>query len=107
MAHITEKRLYAVSPQPLISNGTTLGRVQVTDACDLFVVGQLVILESSTQPAITLKVKRIPDDTTLLLGPDNEPVQNYSNVSANNFSFFLLFSPNSNDSYDICMAIAL
>jgi hypothetical protein len=82
MAHITEKRLYAVSPQPLIANGTTNGRIEVTNACNLFVVGQIVILKSSTQQPARYKIKRIPDDVTVVLGPEDKPIQNTSDVSA-------------------------
>lgn len=82
MAHITEKRLYAVSSQPLTADGTAQGNIQVDDACNLFVVGHIVILKSDTQPMIRLKIKRMPDDTTLLLGPENTNVRSFSDVSA-------------------------
>lgn len=82
MAKITEKRLYAVPLQPLIGDGTTTGQIQVANACNLFVVGQLVILKSNTQPSNIFKIKRIPDDSTIILGPDKTPIHVYSDVSA-------------------------
>ena len=82
MAHITEKRLYAVSPQLLTASGTVLGEIKVADACNLFVVGQIVILRSNTQPSTTLKIKRMPDDTTVILGPEKSPIHITSDMSA-------------------------
>lgn len=82
MAHITEKRLYAVSPKSFIADGTSSGRIQVTDACHYFVVGQVVILKSTTQLPARFKIKRMPDDNTMILGPEDKPVQITSDVSA-------------------------
>lgn len=80
MAKITEKRLYAVSPQNLTVNGTSQGEVKVADS-SLFVVGHLVVLASNTQTPLELKIKRIPDATTIWLGPRDKPIQEYTDVS--------------------------
>lgn len=82
MAHITEKRLYAVSSQPFVSDGTIFGRIEVANACDLFVVGQIVILKSATQASSLFKIKRMPGGDFIILGPENTPVQVHSDLSA-------------------------
>lgn len=80
MVKITEKRLYAVAPQSLTSNGTADGRLTVAFS-SLFTVGQIVGLRSNTLQPIELKINRIPDSTTILLGPVDKPIQNRSDIS--------------------------
>jgi hypothetical protein len=82
MAKITEKRLLAVSPKLLTTNGNLNGYTTIADACYHFVVGQVVLLKSGTQPTLILKVKRIVDPDTVYLGPTDKPVQNYTDISA-------------------------
>lgn len=81
MAKITEKRLYRVSPQAFTSNGTSLGALTITDS-SVFVVGHIVVLKSNTQPSITLKVKRIPNSTTILVGEEKTPIYRFVDISA-------------------------
>lgn len=81
MARITEKRLYAVPPQLLIANGNNVGHLKIDDT-SLLVVGHIIRLTSNTQPIVTLKVKRVLDKNTLVVGPDNQPIHVYSDVSA-------------------------
>lgn len=81
MAKITEKRLYKVEPQAFTSNGTSFGALTIADSC-VFVVGHIVIIKSNTQPSIILKVKRIPNATTILVGEEKSPIYKYEDISA-------------------------
>jgi hypothetical protein len=75
-----EKRLEAVSPQLLQSDGTTSGRVSVQDA-SLFKVKQQIILNSSSQDSTHLEVKRILDINTMILGPKSTNIKEYTDLS--------------------------
>jgi hypothetical protein len=63
-----EKKWRQVSAVPLTSNGKENGEVTVADACQ-FKVGQLVVLSSTSQPDLRVKVKRIPSPTIIVFGP--------------------------------------
>jgi hypothetical protein len=80
VAKITEKKLYAVAPQAFTSNGTILGLVSIADT-SLFVVGHIVIIGSSTQETLTLKIKRISSPTEMYVGTENTPVHSRTNIS--------------------------
>jgi len=81
MAKITEKRLYKVNPQAFTSDGTFFGALTIADS-STFVVGHVIILKSSTQPNLILKIKRIPNASTILVGEDKTPIYKYSDISA-------------------------
>lgn len=81
MAKITEKRLYAVQSQLLTSNGNNVGEFEIADS-SILTVGQIIKLASNTQETLTLKVKRIPNRTMVVVGPADKPVGAYSNISA-------------------------
>lgn len=81
MAKITEKRLYAVPPQAFTSDGTTLGQLTVADS-SFFVVGHIIQLLSDNQQPLVLKIKRIPNSTTILVGEDKTPIYQRTDISA-------------------------
>jgi len=82
MSNITEKRLYSVPPTPLTSDGSISGALTVADNCILR-VGQVIILKSSTQDNLSLKVKKVlPDRVTLLVGPISKGVSHKTDISA-------------------------
>lgn len=81
MARITEKRLYAVSPQNFTSDGTANGQLTVADT-RLFCVGQVIKLLSDTQQPYLLKIKRIPNLHTILVGLPTKPIQDRADISA-------------------------
>jgi hypothetical protein len=81
MAKITEKRLYAVPPQAFTANGGVSGKVTIADTRK-FIVGHIVLVKSSTQPTLTLKVKRIVSTTEMYVGPEKEPIQVRTDLSA-------------------------
>lgn len=75
-----EKKWAAVSAQSLTSDGTVNGEVSVPFSY-LFRVGQVVILNSNTQPGGEFKVKRIPDSTTVILGGKDRGINDRSDIS--------------------------
>ena len=81
MAKITEKRLYAVPSQLLISDGTSVGQLTVANS-SLYVVGHIIVLSSSTQPPLRLKIKRIINSTTMFVGEEKTPIQQKTDISA-------------------------
>lgn len=76
-----EKKWAAVAAQSLLSDGTAEGVVSIPLAY-LFRVGQTVILNSSTQPGIELKVKRITDANTMHLGGKGQNIDHREDISA-------------------------
>ena len=81
MSKITERRIYAVPSTLLTSNGTNKGELQVADTSD-WRVGQVVILTSSTQSNLELKIKRIlPDKITMFVGPKNKNIHVRTDIS--------------------------
>lgn len=79
---MVEKRLIAVPPQLFTSNGTANGVITVTDT-RLFKVKQLIILKSNTaSPSVDLEIKRIPNATTIEIGPKSGNIDARSNLSA-------------------------
>lgn len=81
MQKITEKRIFAVDQQLLLSNGTKRGEITVPQTC-LFRVGQIVTLSSDTQEYATFKVKRILKNSTVYLGSECEPIHHRSDLTA-------------------------
>lgn len=82
MSRITEKKIYRVAPVPFTSDGTNTGMLTVADS-SIFMVGQIVILRSSTQPNLSIKIKRIlPDQTTIFLGPEKKHISLRTDISA-------------------------
>lgn len=81
MQNLTEKRLYAVSEQLLLSDGTNLGEITIENA-SAFTVGQIVILRSNTQDITSLQVKRILKSGKIYLGLASKPIQDRSNLSS-------------------------
>lgn len=80
MANITEKRLLVVSPQSFTANGEKSGKLTITDTTK-FVVGHIVLIRSSTQQPIQLKIKRISSATEMYVGPINQPIHVRSDIS--------------------------
>jgi hypothetical protein len=78
---ITEKRLYAVPPQAFTADGDQFGKITIADTTK-FVVGHIVVLTSNTTTPTVLKVKRIISRTEMFVGPEKEPIQNRSDISA-------------------------
>ena len=88
---IVEKRILAIPAVPLTLDGDTqyIGRIDVEKRCE-FRVGQMVILKSSTQPSITLQIKRIInqdhvspyDPVGIYLGPADKHIRERTDVSA-------------------------
>jgi hypothetical protein len=77
-----EKRLAAVPPQLLISNGTTDGVVNVAST-DYFVVKQKVYLTATSLPNLDgLEVKKILSSVQLIVGPENGNIDAVTDISA-------------------------
>lgn len=76
-----EKRLGAVPPQAFTADGTDKGLVTLADT-RYFKVKQKVILIGATLPNLNLEVKQVIDSTKLLVGPINEDIKDYSDISA-------------------------
>lgn len=76
-----EKKLRAVSPQAFTADGDNKGRVTLADAT-LFKVEQEVILKATGEANLKLIVKDIPDKNTLIVGPKDEALGIYSDISA-------------------------
>lgn len=76
-----EKRWTQVLVQPLISNGTADGQLQVADAF-LVKVKQSLLLTSGTQPTIQVQVKRVLNEHTILVGRRDEDIDDRVDVSA-------------------------
>lgn len=75
-----EKKLRAVSPQLLTANGSQYGLVQVASIRGFF-AKQQIVLKSSTQPNITLEVKRFESLTSFYVGLKGH-IDNRADVSA-------------------------
>ena len=80
MAKLTEKRLYRVEPQFLTTDGSNTGIIIIPDT-SFFVVGHIVILESDSKEPVKLKVNRIVNKITAILGPVDRPVHFYQDLS--------------------------
>lgn len=64
-----EKRYAAVPPVLFTADGTTNGTVMVAgDACSAFKVKQEILISALSLPTLTLEVKEITDDNTILVG---------------------------------------
>jgi hypothetical protein len=81
MAKLTEKRLYAVEKQPFLEDGTATGIVKVADS-GKFVVGHIVTICSDTQPNIDVKINRIIDLFTIVVGPIGKRIDCKEDISA-------------------------
>ena len=83
MSRITEKRIYRIPPIALTSDGTNVGHITVPDS-SLFMVGQIVILNSSATGPMNYKINRIHpvDHVTMELGPVKEHISKRSDLSA-------------------------
>jgi len=75
-----EKHWKSISPVNFTSDGSSYGEIQVTSTKH-FRVKQQVIVKSSTQPAITLEIKRVTSTTAMVLG-DKGNINNRYNLSA-------------------------
>jgi len=73
-------KLLAVPPQAFTNNGGTLGEVFINNPW-LFKTGQSAIIQSSTQQAIQVEIKRVLD-TVLYVGPDDGNLETRLDVSA-------------------------
>lgn len=80
---ITEKRIYKVDPIAFTSDGTTVGSFTIPDT-SVLMVGQIVIIDSDTQPPLELKINRIDpvDHVTLYLGPVKKHISKRADISA-------------------------
>lgn len=74
-----EKRWPTVSPNPLVIDGTAEGLLGVADSRP-FYVKQLVVLSSSTQPAIEFQVNRIVGNL-ITVGPKGSNIHSTSDIS--------------------------
>lgn len=81
MARLTEKRLYAVLPIAVTSNGSILGKLTIPDT-RVFVVDHTIIIKSTTQAPLQLKVKRITDKFTLFVGSESKRIEDRTDISA-------------------------
>lgn len=76
-----EKRFAAVTPQAVIANGTTDGKITVQDT-GLFKVKQKVFLYSNTQQSRdNLEIKKVLNETEMIIGPEKTPIHVYSDMS--------------------------
>lgn len=79
---MVEKRLIAIPPQLFLANGGANGVITVADAC-IFKVKQAVIIDAiGVGPTTDLEVKRVPDDTHLIIGPKHGNIDARANLSA-------------------------
>lgn len=82
MSRITEKRIYRVDPVALTSDGTIDGKLSIADS-SIFMVGQIVMLDSDTQQPLEVKINRIlPDMTTIYVGPPAQHISKRADISA-------------------------
>ena len=76
-----EKRLYAVSPQLITTDGSINGFITIANACDLLKVKQLISITDTLGNFQTFEIKRIDDPDKVYLGPADKPLTYYSNLS--------------------------
>lgn len=76
-----EKRLYAVPPQLFTADGTTTGRITVTNS-GLFKVKQVVIVGNNTLQPLQLEVKRIDNINTIYVGLPGQNIDQRSDMSS-------------------------
>lgn len=71
--HITEKRYLEISPKSFTADGTVLGLITISSTYR-FKVGQSVVIKSSTQPDIKVKVQKVISETQLIVIDVSESV---------------------------------
>lgn len=76
-----EKRLREVLPQPFTADGTTDGKITLSDTIG-FKVKQHVVLSNSGGTLLRLEVKRVESSTTLYVGPISSKITDRSDISA-------------------------
>lgn len=76
-----EKRLYAVPPQLFTADGTANGKITVANS-GLFKVKQVVLVGATSQQPKELEVKRIDDINTIFLGPLQQKIDKYEDMTA-------------------------
>lgn len=76
-----ERTLSVVSPILLTANGGTQGQVQLATTLGLF-VKQIVNLQGSITPALTVEIKRVLSDTQILVGHPTRDINHRIDVSA-------------------------
>ena len=77
-----EKRWKAIPPQTFVSSGSATGQITVVDAT-LFRVKQTIVISADTIPSRDdLEVKRVLDETTLLIGPKSGNIDSREDLSA-------------------------
>lgn len=64
-----EKKFRAIPPQLTTTNGDSSGKIGTADACT-FKVEQKVILKATGEPNLLARILDIPNNTTLILGPE-------------------------------------
>lgn len=74
------ERKYLFVSADFLLDGTSKGEVFVSSTVGFF-VKQRVILSSTTQPNLNLEVKRV-DESTIHLGPADQPITERSNLTA-------------------------
>lgn len=74
-----EKRLIAVPPQLLTTDGTANGKLTIVDST-LFKVKQVIFIRSNTLEPIELEIKRIEGAYTIYLGPLTQTIDKRSNL---------------------------
>jgi len=76
-----EKRLIAVPPQLLTTDGTANGKLTVADST-FFKVKQVIFIRNNTLQPIELEIKRIDDAHTIYLGPLTQTIDKRSDLTA-------------------------
>jgi hypothetical protein len=76
-----EKRLKAITPRLLISNGTLNGSLAIKSTRP-FKVKQYVIVSATSFPPLELEIKEINAPTELIVGPRNGSINTRTDISA-------------------------
>lgn len=73
LPRITEKRYFKIIPQPFTADATNQGLITIASTYS-FKVGQLVIVKSTTQPDLKVKVQTVISETQFIVIEINEAV---------------------------------
>lgn len=75
------ERVWAEATQLFSANGTNQGIVTVSDVAG-FYVKQAIVLQSNTQPNLSLEIKRIDGTTIIHVGPKTSNINDRTSVAA-------------------------
>ena len=76
-----EKRWIAIPPRAFTSDGSVDGQINLSETY-AFKVKQIVKVNATGQPQLTLEVKRVDSDFLLRVGPIGGSIDTRSNISA-------------------------